>query len=48
MIPKVEQSQPPSGLQFHGEEVDFEELEADDIKTSKNDIWHLISIHQTL
>ena len=39
MFPKVEQSQPPSGLQFHGEEVDFEELEADDIKTSKDDIF---------
>ena len=39
MFPKVEQSQPPSGLQFHGEEVDFEELEADDIKRSKNHIF---------
>ena len=39
MFPKVEQSQPPSGLQFHREEVDFEELEVEDIKTSNNHIF---------
>ena len=39
MISKVEQSQPPLGLQFHGEEVDIDEQEADDIRTSRNHIF---------
>ena len=39
MVLKVEQSQPPLGLQFHGEEVDFDEQAADDIKTSRNQIF---------
>ena len=39
MVPKVEQSQPPLGLQFHGEDADFDGQEADGIRTSRNHIF---------
>ena len=39
MFPKVEQSQPPLGLQFHGEEADFHGQEADNITKSRNQIF---------